>query len=289
MSNINSLLKKYSKKVPLLDLELLLSFVLKKNREYILTHPEETINLWQFIKIKYFINQLIKHKPLNYILGYKEFYGLNFLINKHTLIPRPETELLVEKSLQLIKKQKNWQIWEIGTGSGNIIISLATALPKLSFPKQKLWASDISKSALKIAKKNAKKNYVSINFLQGDLLQPFYKYFYIFKRKRDNLLIIANLPYLSKKIYSQTAINVKKYEPVKSLISGPDGLQHYRRLFKEVSQIQKTKMFKQIHLLIEISPEQKSILKKDKFIVNQKKIIWHQDLSQKWRILQIKL
>src|SRR4030042_3986448 len=132
MSSIQYLLKKYAAEIDSLDIELIIARSLKKSREFVLAHPEYKLSEYQVSSIKYYISQRIKHKPLAYILGEKEFYGLKFEVSKNVLIPRPETEILVEHVISnlksVIRKNKKIIIADIGTGSGNIIISLAKQL-----------------------------------------------------------------------------------------------------------------------------------------------------------------
>lgn len=253
-----------------LDIELLISHAIKKAREFVLAHPEFEISNTQAIKIEELIKRRLKHEPIAYILGEKEFYGLDFKVNEHTLIPRPETELIIEKVLALNPKNSN--IVDIGTGSGNIIIALAKNLQA----KNKFFGIDISSKALQIAKQNAKTNKVEkkIKFLKGNLLQP------LTKNKIENAIIIANLPYLSKKIYDATMPDVKKFEPKSALYSAEEGLAHYRKLFSQIKFPAK--------IFIEFSPEQKSSLSKlAKELFPKAKLNFHKDLAQKWRILEI--
>lgn len=310
--NIQQFKKKYLNKVNPIDLELLLEFMLQKSKEFLLIHPTYKMSLWQWIKLDYYTRQLQQCKPLNYITGEKEFYGLKFKVNEHTLIPRPETEQIVDiaKNILLTYSKGNFTVIDLGTGSGNIIISLAK-----NFRSAYFYASDISKQALEIAKINALFHQVRVKFVQGSLLEPFRQLLtnnasrpiisgccsnisVSYDRSADkitnnkNLLIVANLPYLSNKIYNDIATGIKKYEPKTALVSGTEGLNHYYKLFQQVRKIKSNEgfSFKQIFLLLEISPEQKEkIDKKIKKVLPDAKIIYHRDLAQKWRITVIKM
>jgi release factor glutamine methyltransferase len=298
--------KKYYSLVNPVDLDLLLEFVLNVKKELLLAYPERKISIYQLAKLKYFLRQLQKEKPVSYIIGQKEFYGLNFKVNKHTLIPRPETERMVDLVRETIDKNRknnplaNFTFIDLGTGSGNIIITLAKY-----FQSQKevsFQAIDISGKALAVARANALYHQVEIEFVKGDLLKPFLKKAlagrlkgsnYDKSKANDNILLItANLPYLSTKIYNSTAQNVKGYEPVGALLSGKDGLDHYRSLLKQLSVICENPdfAFRKIYVFLEISPEQKNkIIQEIKQAFPSVKITLHKDLAQKWRVVEIEV
>ena len=313
---IKELKKKYSSEINPRDLDLLLEFILRKTREDLLTHPERKISLGQLIKLKYFLRQLQKNKPINYIIGRKEFYGLDFKINSHTLIPRPETEQMIDLTKKIIinslqnNSQTKFTFIDLGTGSGNIIITLAKYIQGAYF-----YASDISKKALAVAKINAQYHRVNIKFVEGSLLRPFKKLLttkvttpvisgccgnvsaHCSKLssadvKKKVLIITANLPYLSTKIYNSTAQNVKDYEPIGALVSGKDGLSHYRRLLNQLNILYENKKFSffKVYLFLEISPEQKNkIIQEIKQVFPSAKIALHRDLAQKWRVVEIEV
>lgn len=291
--NINDFQKKYHNKLDSLDLGLLISFVLKKEREFILAHPEYILTSKQQSAIDKVMARRLKNEPLAYILEEKEFYGLNFKVNQHTLIPRPETELMVELALEEILKAQYpiLNTIDIGTGSGNIIVSLAHQLKNTSYqlPVTSYYGVDISKEALKIAKQNAKFHNLNkqIKFLHGNLLEPIVKSKII--NHKSSLLILANLPYLSKDIYNACAENVKKYEPRTALYSATHGLAHYDELLGQIKLLIDTHQ-QSIVLLIEISPEQKRLLPpliKKYFPQAQSTFI--KDLTQRWRFCKIVL
>ena len=245
--------KKFS--LPDLEAELLLSYILKKDRIFILAHPEYIIDSK---KIKEFYN-LVKSRLAGWssavLLGNKEFYGLDFLVNKDVLVPRPETELLVDIILEKVKINNKVTIIDIGTGSGAIICSLFNKLKAdlaISF-----YASDKSEKALSVARYNANQYRASngsmIKFFKGDLLKP---YLQILKKlKPDNLIIAANLPYLTPEEIKEPSI---KKEPKMALLSGCDGLWHYKRLF---SQLKLAKLY-HVFLICEINHHQALAIKK---------------------------
>jgi len=235
--------------------------------------------------------------PLAYILGYKEFYGLSFKVTPNTLIPRPETELLVELAIQGTNiKEQTSNIIDVGTGSGNIIISIAKNHPEYS--GLNYFAVDISNKALQIAKQNAKAHNVSkkIKFIHGNLLEPIIGNWKLpacpVGREIENskMIILANLPYLSKEIYSATLPNVKKYEPKSALYSANAGLDHYERLLKQILALSVTSYELRVTILLEISPEQKTKLTKlIKKYLPQAQIDFQKDLAKKWRVCKIEI
>jgi release factor glutamine methyltransferase len=216
-----------------LEAEIFLSFVLRKPREFLFTHPETKLSFWQKLKLNSLISQRLKGVPVAYLTGHKEFYDLDFIVNKNVLIPRPETELIVDEVLKTII---NYQLSirnfiDIGTGSGCIAISLVK-----KFQEKKILGSfyglDISRKALQVAKKNAKKNDVDgcIHFLYSNLLNSIEKNIF-----SQPVIITANLPYLTpEQVKNSPTI---KNEPKIALLSGIDGLEHYRRLFEQVDMV----------------------------------------------------
>lgn len=243
-----------------LDRELLLAWALKRDRIFVLAHPEHQISERQLQRFRKIIARREQGEPLAYILGEKEFFDLLFHVNRSTLIPRPETELLVESALNHIKnkisKVKNERIVviDVGTGSGCIIISLVKSLQvpySILHTPYSFLAADISKRALSMAEKNAKRHGVKeeIAFIQSDLL----KNIELQLKPFDELLVLANLPYLSEQLYKNTDSTVHNFEPKTALVSGQDGLDHYRRLLVQLSTLAKTK---KVTFWLEISPEQ---------------------------------
>ena len=311
---IQEIIKKYSAKIDYIDLELILAHSLNKTREFILTYPEYSINSKQNSIISKNIRRRAKGEPIAYIVGHKEFYGLDFMVDKSTLIPRPETELLVDTVISpprvdeqsslrveagnqqsVISKKRNLKttIIDVGTGSGNIIISTAYSMQHTAYIKKtiKYFATDISHEALKIAKKNAKIHNVDkkIRFFTGDLLSPFIENCKL-KIENSTLVVVANLPYLSKEIYKSAPIDVKKYEPKSALYSPEQGLQHYTKLLNQIKKLLVADCWLPITVLLEFSPEQKQLLEKlIRNILPQAKIFFAKDLAGKWRICKIVL
>ncbi len=241
----NLQLRDYSKS-PQLDSEVLLCFVLNKSREHLLTYVDKKISTKQLKKFNKYIKQRVKNKPIAYITGVKEFYNREFIVNKNVLVPRPDTEIIID---YLLEKNKKAIYLDIGTGSGVIAITLKKEL-KNKNNNSKIIASDISKKALKLAKKNAKKLSAKIKFLHGNLWKPFEKSL----KKPKNVIVIANLPYLEKKYI----INDLKFEPKKALYASNKGLDLYKKLLKQI----KNSKIKPSIIALEALPEQIKHLEK---------------------------
>jgi release factor glutamine methyltransferase len=292
MESIADIQKKYSKIIDLLDFELIIAAVLKKPREFVLSHPEYKIPKFKIENLKLKISRRRRGEPLAYILGHKEFYGLDFKVSKNVLIPRPETELLVDLAINNLQpttnnKQQKIVIIDVGTGSGNIIISIACSMKHATYNKIKLYGIDISKKALKVAKQNAKFHKVDkkIKFLKGDLLEPIIKKCYML-HVTCYMIIVANLPYVSKKIYFSSP--TIKHEPRLALLSSKEGLLHYTKLLCQIKKLLVTCYMFHVTCFMEISPEQKTKLARMiKFYFPKAKMKFHRDLSGKWRACKV--
>ena len=248
----SKLLKEKNISSHVLDTELLLSKSLNKSREELLINLDQNINKRELTNFNKYLIRRSNKEPIAYLLGEKEFWSKKFFVNKDTLIPRPETELLVEK-LVTIYKEKRITILDIGTGTGCIIASLLSELKNSSGT-----AVDISREAILVAKKNACKFKLSdrIKFLH----KPFEE---LYGKKFD--LIVSNPPYIKRKDIKNLSDDIKKFEPRMALDGGNDGLD----LIKKV--IYKSKKILKINgtLALEIGNEQinkvSNILIKNKF------------------------
>ncbi len=209
-----------------LDAESLLAHVLKQDRAFVLARGEYALLKEQEREYKDLIKKRSEHVPFAYLIGTKEFYGHEFAVNKYTLIPRPETELLVEATLAYLKKDesKKFSLLDVGTGSGCIIIALALHAKNLG----KLMAIDRVKRALDVAKQNAEKHE-----LGEHILFKRYNMISLIKERFD--IIVANLPYLSpKEISESTQQNPELgWEPQIALLGGKDGLLFIRQLISQ--------------------------------------------------------
>ncbi|MDO8462572.1 MAG: peptide chain release factor N(5)-glutamine methyltransferase [Deltaproteobacteria bacterium] len=227
---------------PRLDAELLLASVLGLKRIDLYTGHDKKIPEEKLAPFKELIQRRAQREPLQYILGETEFWGLKIQVDRSVLIPRPETELLVEEAL----KTSSVNILDIGTGSGCISIALAKNLPQA-----KITATDISPEALTLARRNAKNNGVEaqIEFIKADL----------FPEPSLYDLIVSNPPYIADSEWPTLQAEVRDYEPRGALIAGPTGIEVYQRIFKEASRYLK----KPGTLLLEIGEGQRGPLEKE--------------------------
>ncbi|MCC7356528.1 MAG: peptide chain release factor N(5)-glutamine methyltransferase [Candidatus Doudnabacteria bacterium] len=253
--------------------DLLLSFVLKKSRDFLYIHPEKKLTTKQLKAFKSLVARRKKGEPVAYLLRYKDFFGLKFKVTKDTLVPRPETEWVVDHILNQ-KLSNNTSILDLGTGSGCIAISIKKNTPKLS-----VTASDVSKKALLVAKQNARSHKTKINFVHSNLLSN------LSNKHFD--IIIANLPYGWNVWKNNSSIEAKslKFEPQLALFTKENGLYLYRLLLQQVSKLKKQPSV----IYLEFDPRQKTKLAKlIKTILPKAKTIFHKDLAGLWRYVEIK-
>lgn len=284
------------------------------NNNYELTKNEEEL-------FSSFVNQRLKNKPVAYIINRKEFYGYDFYVDEDVLIPRPETELIVEEVLKILtgvhtlvcKKfnsdeinsyrlkpelqnfkcsiNNKFNLIDLGTGSGCIIISILNELAKNKDSKIicKAYANDISQKAIAIAKANAKKYNLNkkIKFIEDD----FEKFLDNLDQKdiytSDEIIITANLPYIKNSAYETLSEDIKKYEPKIALTAGKNGLDYIEKLIDLVSKIQ-LKSNQKIYLFLEADPDQMSeitVILREKLTNADIKII--KDLSGEERIIKL--
>jgi release factor glutamine methyltransferase len=204
-----------------LDAETLLLHTLHQNRAWLMAHADEDADESTESEYASLIGRRQAGEPIQYITGSSEFFGLPFSIGPGVLIPRPETEHLVEEVLRLAEQSGliKPHIADIGTGSGIIAVALAH-----SIPGARITAIDLSTQALLVARENAERNHVTdrIEFLEGDLLTPL-------GEKRFHI-IASNPPYIPASDHDSLSIEVRKHEPHSALFAGDDGLDIYRRL-----------------------------------------------------------
>lgn len=287
------------------EVEILLAHILQKPREFILAHPEHTVDKIQIKKYKQLIAKRLKNIPIAYLTGHKEFFRLDFLVNKNVLIPRPDTELMVEEVLKELGTRNSeikTILIDVGTGSGCIPISIARHCEWLKTTKQSqdnskrllrrsaprndinFFAIDISPQTLTVARKNAHIHKTKIKILQGNLLEPLIKNSKIPKLQNYKIIITANLPYLTpQQLRQEPSI---QHEPKLALIAGRDGLKYYRELLNQISSFH---VPHSTFLFLEIDPSQTySIKKLIKKTLPQAKIEIKQDLAGLNRIVIIK-
>lgn len=222
-----------------LDALVLLEFVLDTSRATLLAHPETPLPATTLVKLNAARTQRLDGVPTAYILHKKEFYGRDYIVDEHVLIPRPETEDMIDAVKKLCEDRPR-TILDIGTGSGCIAITLS-----LEVPQSKVFATDISDDALKIAKLNAKSMGAQVTFKKTDL--------FIGLEHRTFDIVCANLPYVPDGLVTSAEITK---EPALALFSGTDGLNHYRQLFERIQTIKPT------YVLIESLESQHAELQK---------------------------
>ncbi len=220
--------------VPRNEQEILLASILKKPREFVIAHPEDSLRWRERLRFWHSLHQRKRGVPIAYLTRKKEFFGIDFFVNRHVLIPRPETELLVEQVVARIRqegKDKKIILVDIGTGSGCIPLAIMKTLNNKNI---QAIAIDKSRNALRVAKKNTKQQQARMILLRGNLLEPFAQY------SRNNpigspLIITANLPYLTKEQYADEPSI--KHEPRSALVANKSGLALYEQLLKQIQQL----------------------------------------------------
>jgi release factor glutamine methyltransferase len=233
---ISVALQSASESIPRLDAEVLLAHVLNKSREWLITHSEVEFDAADFTEL---VAQRQQGKSVAALIGRKEFFGLEFSVDENVLIPRPETELLVEEILRL----KPASLLDVGCGSGCIAIAV-----KKNLPACEVAACDISPAALEVARKNAQQNEVEINFALSDLLAEV---------SGDFEIIAANLPYIPAADI-EIESGVKAFEPHSALFGGETGLEIITRLLQQIAELSTPPHF----VLLEIGVKQAEELEK---------------------------
>lgn len=217
-----------------LEAEVLLAYVLGCDREYLIGHGDDEVEIGLLKLFLKYMKEFKDGKPVAYITKGKEFYGMDFFVDERVLIPRPETEMLVEEALKYFANRnlRKIRILDVGTGSGNIAISLLCEAQKLN---ENLVAEvdvvDISEDALEVAKINVQQYGIEneVHVFQSDLLENIDDF-----AKYD--VIVTNLPYIGERENNFVEENVKKYEPNGALFGGRDGLKLYEKLFNQIKE-----------------------------------------------------
>jgi len=263
---------------PKLVAQVLLAHALGVPRASVLiSPPHHVLQPHQIASFRALVARCVEGEPMAYVVGHTEFYALEFQIDRRALIPRPETEQLVElaqRRLSVLNLPSQTLVVDVGTGSGCIIVSLAVKLPNVRF-----MATDISSDALALAHDNAKKHKVNsrIQFLRGDLLAPV-------PVRADG--VVANLPYVTTAEWQSLPHHIRNHEPRTALDGGADGLDLIRRLFSQASRHVKPDGW----LLIEIGSTQGpavSALARQAFPLAAVNL--HRDLAGLTRVVEIQL
>lgn len=205
---------------PRLDAELLLMSVLGEPRSHLFAHPDRELSADDAIQLTALVKRRLKYEPVAYLTGEKEFWSLSLQVSPETLVPRPETELLVEETLALVPRDSSMAILDLGTGSGAIAIAISSERPLCH-----IVATDISSSALTVAAANAERHELTnIVFLQGDWLEA------VADQTFD--IVVSNPPYIAS---NDAAMNKLPHEPRNALVAGEDGLDAIRRIAADAS------------------------------------------------------
>lgn len=213
---------------PTLTARLLLGTVLGRSKEWLLAHDDELLDEAARARYAALLTRVIAHEPLAYVLGVREFYGLDLLVDARVLIPRPETEMLVELTLDVLRRTERrtsgFDHCDIGTGSGAVAIAVAK-----NAPSARVLASDVSADALVVARENARRHGVAdrITFVQSDLLSAI-----------DGLptVLTANLPYVTREEIEGLPPEIQEHEPRVALDGGEDGLDLVRALLDQIAE-----------------------------------------------------
>ena len=257
LDQASDLLKNFNIKNNRLDTELMLSNSLRISRENLLLNLNKEINNDEYKKFNRLLEKRKKKIPMAYIIGYKYFWKSKFIVNNSVLIPRPETELIVEEALNCLPEKKSKKIIDIGTGSGCIIISLL-----IERPKSRGVGLDISKNAIKVAKINAKLQQLNnrIKFINSDVD----KYN---GGKYD--LVLSNPPYIKKIEISRLEEDIRNFEPELALNGGSNGYSKIEKVIEKSSYLLKSNG----KLILEIGYDQANfssqLLKKYGFKINK--------------------
>ena len=206
---------------PRLTAEVLLTHALQRERSYLYAHPEEELSEIAWIHYGRYLHERMKGKPTQYITGRQEFYGRDFRVTPDVLIPRPETEHLVEAAVSRVHPHDI--VVDVGTGSGAIAITLAIETAAHVF------ATDISTSALSVAQANAQHLSAHVGFLACDLIDAF--------RDQSINVLVSNPPYVPRTDQPSLQREVRDYEPHVALFGGPSGLEIYERLIANAARV----------------------------------------------------
>jgi release factor glutamine methyltransferase len=281
---IRELLKDAVQQIPRHDADVLLASVLKKDRAWLLAHDDDRVAAVRARQFRSLVARRKKHEPIAYLTKEKEFYGRPFSVSTHVLIPRPETELLVERALATMTDDS--VVWDVGTGSGAIAVTLAAERTDAV-----VLATDVSAWGAMAARWNAKRHHVAerITALKSNLLQPpAYRWLKRQSKTRQHLVITANLPYLPASDKKKLMPDVVKYEPSLALFSGTDGLTLIKRLLGQLSRHLPEWGYEHTTILLEFDPPQAAMLKKIvKKLFSHASVTTHRDLAGRNRLMEV--
>ena len=243
--------------IPRFEVELLIAHILQKERAWVVAHRDTSLSFVQTYRLIIAVIKRWYGYPIAYITQTKAFFGLDFFVTRHTLVPRPDTEVLVEQALcQISKITSPFLLIDVGTGSGCIPISIMHTLVPLQTTPEACYAIDISKKALIVAKKNADQHGISMSCIHGNLLEPLLDGT-IQIQPRHTLVITANLPYITKKQW-QEELSIQK-EPYNALVAHDQGLAYYYQLLYQLDYYY-SQHKNSVIALFEIDPDQTEVL-----------------------------
>ena len=293
----NNKLKKAGVESPMLDAEILLAHTLGQSKAWLFSHFNDKLKTHHNERFHELIDRRAQREPVAYLTGKRAFYGRDFQVNAMVLIPRPETETMVDAALHTLEDHdpEKTLICDIGTGSGALAVTLAaeTSLPVI--------AIDVDKQALAVAQRNAQDlgTADNIDFQHGSLAEPLIRIFKTIRGQRKvktssvypfkHLLITANLPYLPEGRLDSTEPEVHAFEPHLALIAGRDGLDAYFDLFRQLRDNRHV-LPRRLTVLIEIDPEQRRGA--EKLITHSfptATVSVHKDLQKLDRIIEVEL
>jgi release factor glutamine methyltransferase len=233
---------------PIREAGLLLSVATGFTPEKITTDPDKKLTVQQSAKLQKMIARRLKHEPVELIVGFADFFGLRLKVTKDTLIPRPATEAMLEAALPDFRRPKNLVI-DVGTGSGAIALAVANK----SWLTGHIIGTDTSAKAIAVARNNAKTLDLAhrVKFKKGNLLTPVTS---LLRYNLGPITIIANLPYIPEGQWGNLPPEIRNFEPKSALLSGPDGLNHYKQLIAQLSKL--SEALDHTSVYIEILPEQ---------------------------------
>ena len=222
-----------------LDAQVLLAHVLGCERAFLFAHPEASLDFQTSMQFQSLLQRRASGEPIAYILGQQGFYDLELKVTPSVLVPRPETELLLEEALQLTADSPGATVADIGTGSGALAVTLARHRPQCT-----VYATEISADALEVARDNAREHCARVSFFRGHLAQP------LTERGIKADLLMANLPYIASE--ELDTLPVSRWEPRQALDGGPDGLAYIRTLLQQAPRVCRAGAY----VLLEIGADQ---------------------------------
>jgi len=256
---------------PRLDAEVLLASFLKKDRVWLFVHSGRRLSPSEAEEFRRWVVRRQQGEPVAYLVGHKEFWSLDFAVDSRVLIPRPDTEVLVEEVLNVLTLHRTVQpeILDLGTGSGALAVALASELPEA-----RITATDISPAALAVAAGNADRHLLTgrIEFLQGDLFAPVKGHFDV---------IASNPPYIAADEYAQLPMGVRNFEPREALLAGEEGMDFYAKIIPQAASFLKPGG----SLLLEIGDGQQQLVED---LLSRsglyREVAFRKDYAGRWRV-----